>query len=216
MGDACFDSKPGRAALAQSHGTQDLHVLRSEMLRRRRALGPEDAARAALQISRRLWQLPFMARCRRLACYLAVRREADCGNVMAEAMARSRAVFLPVLHRRQLAFAPYRPGSAMVSNRFGIPEPAEAGGHWCRGAEIDVALLPLVAFDERGRRLGMGGGYYDRTFRFLLHHEHWRRPRLVGIAYDFQRVDALPARAWDVPLDAVVTDQRVYDCHAVR
>lgn len=200
--------------MATPQRTPELKSLRGDLIRRRCALDPEDVARASLQINRRLWQMPLMARCRRLACYLAVRQEADCGNIVAEAWSRGRAVFLPILHARQLVFAPYRPGMNMVSNRFGIPEPAQDDTAWCRGDELDVALLPLVGFDLHGSRLGMGGGYYDRTFRFLLDRRLWRRPRLIGIAYDFQRVDALPAREWDVPLDAVVTENRVYDCRA--
>lgn len=119
-------------------------------------------------------------------------------------------MLVPVLHGRQLLFAPYTRGAGMVSNRFGIPEPAETGRAWLRGLQIDVALVPLVAFDPSGHRLGMGGGYYDRTFRFLLHRRHWRRPALIGLAYEFQCVDAIARRAWDVPLDAVVTEVRVY------
>jgi 5-formyltetrahydrofolate cyclo-ligase len=174
-----------------------------------------DVAAASRQVDRLLWRLPFMARCRRLACYLAVRQEVDCAPMMAAAWARRRMVLLPVLHARQLTFAPYQRDMPMVRNRFGIPEPAAPGLHTCHGAGIDVVLVPLVGFDPRGSRLGMGAGYYDRTFRFLRHRRHWRHPRLVGIAYDFQCVDALPRRAWDVPLDVVVTDERVYECTPV-
>jgi 5-formyltetrahydrofolate cyclo-ligase len=93
-----------------------------------------------------------------------------------------------------------------VSNCFGIPEPAGASGRWLRGAELDVVLAPLVAFDRAGHRLGMGGGFYDRTFRFVVRRAEWRRPWIIGLAYDFQRVDALPVERWDVPLHAVVTE----------
>ena len=66
--------------------------------------------------------------------------------------------------------------------------------------------MPLVAFDDRGRRVGMGGGYYDRTFAARRGRRALRRPRLVGVAFGFQRRDALPGAAWDVPLDAAVTE----------
>jgi 5-formyltetrahydrofolate cyclo-ligase len=71
-------------------------------------------------------------------------------------------------------------------------------------------LLPLVGFDETGNRLGMGGGYYDRTLSYLRQRKHWRRPRLVGIAHECQKVDALAPSPWDVPLDMIVTEERVY------
>jgi len=74
-------------------------------------------------------------------------------------------------------------------------------------AALDIALVPLVAFDDYGRRLGMGGGYYDRTFAYLRHREHWRRPKLIGVAFEFQRVAELPAQPWDVPLDGIITEK---------
>ena len=198
--------------MAPTQGKSALETLRRNLLRTRAGVDANTAAEAARQVSRRLWQLPLMARCRSIACYLAVRRELDCGPIIATAIARGRSVLVPVLHGRQLVFAPYAHGADMVGNRFGIPEPAEADIAWSRAMHIDVALVPLVGFDTRGNRLGMGAGYYDRTFRFLLHRRCWRRPVLIGLAYEFQRVETVPQRAWDVPLDAVVTDQRVYRC----
>jgi 5-formyltetrahydrofolate cyclo-ligase len=66
--------------------------------------------------------------------------------------------------------------------------------------------MPLVGFDPRGNRIGMGKGYYDRALSFRRRQQHWKTPRLVGLAFECQRVDALPARAHDVPLDALVTE----------
>jgi 5-formyltetrahydrofolate cyclo-ligase len=79
-----------------------------------------------------------------------------------------------------------------------------------RAQELDLILMPLVGFDDRGNRLGMGGGFYDRSLEFLRHRQHWRKPHLLGIAYDFQRVNGLTADPWDVPLQGVITDQAVY------
>lgn len=198
--------------MSPPHGKVALDTLRRNLLRTRASVAANTAAEAAQQVNHRLWQLPLMARCRSIAGYLAVRRELDCGPIIATALARGRSVLVPVLHGRQLVFAPYVQGADMVGNRFGIPEPAEADKAWSRGMHIDVALVPLVGFDSRGNRVGMGAGYYDRTFRFLLHRRCWRRPVLIGLAYEFQCVEAVPHRAWDVPLDAVVTDKRVYQC----
>ena len=75
--------------------------------------------------------------------------------------------------------------------------------------DLDLVLVPLVAFDDRGNRLGMGGGYYDQTFAFLSQRQHYRRPTLLGVAYEFQRLVALPVQAWDIPLDGVATEKRV-------
>ena len=83
------------------------------------------------------------------------------------------------------------------------------------GRELDLILAPLVGFDTHGNRLGMGGGYYDRTFAYLKHRLHWQKPRLIGLAYELQRVADLANHAWDVPLQSVVTEQHIYVPSAV-
>ena len=87
-----------------------------------------------------------------------------------------------------------------AENQYGIPEPV--GTPACAAWQLDLILVPLVAFDDRGNRLGMGGGYYDRL---LSGSEHWpRRPRLLGVAHACQRAEALPVEAWDMPLNDVI------------
>ena len=76
--------------------------------------------------------------------------------------------------------------------------------------QLDVVIAPLVAFDESLNRLGMGGGYYDRTFAFRKRARVLRRPVLIGVAYSFQRVDRLQPENWDVPLDVVITEKESY------
>lgn len=185
----------------------ELKALRTALRRRRSALAPADVAEHSLAISRRLWREPCMARARRIACYVAVGGEVDCAPVMAEARQRGVTVHLPVLHGNALVFAAWDPDAGLLANRFGIPEPAGGAGRWLRATELDVVLAPLVAFDARGHRLGMGGGYYDRTLGFRRSRGAWRRPRIVGLAYEFQCVASLPRASWDVPLDAAITER---------
>ena len=73
---------------------------------------------------------------------------------------------------------------------------------------LDLVLMPLVAFDKAGNRLGMGKGYYDRSLKILNHRKAWRRPRLTGIAYEFQRVDKIDNEPWDIPLQFALTDKQ--------
>ena len=96
----------------------------------------------------------------------------------------------------------------MKPNRYGIPEPMDTQPRSAR--QLDLLLIPLVGFDSAGHRLGMGGGYYDATLAFLRHRRHWRKPRLLGVAYECQKVEALPHDPWDMPLDAVLTERRLY------
>ncbi|KLJ02316.1 5-formyltetrahydrofolate cyclo-ligase [Luteimonas sp. FCS-9] len=115
---------------------------------------------------------------------------------------------LPLLHGDTLRFAPWRAGDPLVTNRYGIPEPDVAPASALEAHEMALVVAPLVGFDAQGRRLGMGGGWYDRSFAFRR--TRAAPPALVGAAFALQQVDALEAADWDVPLDAVCTDTRTF------
>ena len=108
-----------------------------------------------------------------------------------------------------LLFAPWRPGDALVSNQFGIPEPDLAPASLLSPREMAVVVLPLVGFTRGGQRLGTGGGFYDRSFAFR--HDAPAPPWLVGAAYSFQQLDGLAAQPWDVPLDAIATESELIE-----
>ncbi len=191
--------------------SSDKRALRRRLRARRRALSEAERFRRARAVCALLARRPEFQRARRVALYLANDGEVDLAPLIDRLWRRGLPAYLPVLrplHARPLAFVPYRPGTLLVANRYGIPEPRAPRAQALAAPALDLVLVPLVAFDAEGRRLGMGGGYYDRTFAFLRQRRHWRRPRLVGVAYDFQEVAALPAEPWDVPLHAVVTERR--------
>ncbi len=152
-------------------------------------------------------------RSRRFAAYWAADGELDPAPLLALAERRHQRCFLPVLRshpQRKLWFVRYAPGYRLRRNRFGIPEPSLRQRRIALPWALDTLLMPLVGFDDQCRRLGMGGGFYDRTLAYLRQRRHWRRPLLVGLAYECQRVAELAAAPWDVPLDWVVTEQRLY------
>jgi len=125
--------------------------------------------------------------------------------------ALGKIIYLPVLvpfSRQKLWFAKYAPSDRLVLNRFGIPEPVRR--RLIKPCALDLVLTPLVAFDSRGHRIGMGGGYYDRSFAFLRRRRHWRKPRLLGLAYELQKLPGIIPNDWDIPLDAVATEARIY------
>lgn len=120
--------------------------------------------------------------------------------------------YLPVLKpapQKHLWFAPHRLGDPLQPNRYGIPEPDTNRHPPLPLRQLDIILMPLVGFDEKLNRLGMGGGYYDRSLAFL-HHSQWRRPRLIGIAHECQKVNQLIPAPWDIPMDALVTEKMLY------
>jgi len=112
---------------------------------------------------------------------------------------------LPVLHEDgRLRFAPWRAGAALSTNRFGIPEPDVPASSLLAAEAMALVVAPLVAFDAREHRLGMGGGWYDRTFAFRR--ERAAPPHLVGAAFAAQQVESVFPESWDMPLDALCTE----------
>ena len=189
--------------------------LRAEMRRRRRALSAARQARAARQAARRLARLPAYWHSRRIAAFLATDGELDPTPLMMRALAAGKQWFLPVLHplgHRRLWFAPWRPGKPLRPNLYGILEPCWRPGELVSSRALDLVLLPLVAFDDHCNRMGMGAGYYDRTFAWRMRGGVWRGPLLLGYAHDCQRWPRLAAQPWDVPLDGVVTDGGIQGC----
>ncbi len=137
--------------------------------------------------------------------------------MLKEALEDGKAVYLPVLSRRiggrsriKLSFVRWSADETMRLNRFDIPEPTRRGRHIRPASHLDLILVPLVGFDGACNRIGMGGGYYDRTLAYLKLRRYWRRPRLIGVAHECQRLAKIEARPWDIPLDAVVTERQVY------
>ena len=167
-----------------------------------------DAAAAAVAANLARLGLPKPGT--RVAAYLAMDGELDPAPALSLARRRGCDLFLPVVtrfSRRSMRFSRLGAGAAMRRNRWGILEPDRPGinGRW-----LDLALVPCVAFDANGERLGMGAGFYDRHFSFLKHRSAWCRPRLLGLAYEFQRTTGIDVRPWDVPLWGVVTERGVY------
>ncbi len=190
--------------------------LRREMRNRRQALGDAQRMRLSECAATCFSRHRLFLRAQRMACYLPNDGELDPTPLMTLAWTMGKQVYLPVLsHLRSnhLLFAPYTPGDALRENRFGIPEPVVSLRHMINLKGLDLVLAPLVAFDGQGNRLGMGGGFYDRSFAFLRRRRHWLKPHLVGMAYEFQRVDSLEHQRWDVPLQGVVTERGFVATH---
>lgn len=190
-------------------------LLRARMSVRRNELGARQRVEAAAGVLRSLESLPEFLTDANVAGYWAVRGELPLNLAVASLQRRDQHYFLPMLgHTRQLRFAEYHDKVDLQANRFGIPEPASAPNDLLTAQDMHVILLPLLAFDRDGHRLGTGGGWYDTTLAFLRDASRPTRPLLVGIGYAFQQVDAVPTEPWDVPLDYVATDEALITCAA--
>ncbi|HSN18925.1 MAG TPA: 5-formyltetrahydrofolate cyclo-ligase [Gammaproteobacteria bacterium] len=185
-------------------------ALRQQLRAARRALTPEVRLQHAISAAMKLCESAAYREARRIAVYVAMDGELDPTPLVMRAHTDGREVYLPVLPPMEgpMSFRPYKPDTTLVANRFGIPEPKfPEGGRIAK--EMDLVITPLVGFDLAGNRLGMGAGFYDRTFGFLRHMEK-PHPLLIGYAYELQKVPALSAESWDVPLAAVATEQHFY------
>lgn len=187
--------------------------IRRECRRKRRALTPAQQVHHSLAFTALARKEGLFLRSRLIAAYVGANGELDPTPLFDIIHACHKQLFLPVLRphpQLKLWFIRHPNRGKLVRNRFGIPEPPVKHRHIFLPWALDVVLVPLVAFDAACNRMGMGGGYYDRTLAFLRHRRLWRRPQLIGVAHECQRVAQLPTREWDVPLDLVITERRVY------
>lgn len=185
---------------------QSKREIRAQMRAARRSLDHVERWALASRLARVATYAVLLRRARRFACYLPNDGEMDLTPLMQRLWAFGRESFLPVIHGPRLWFFPFERGTPLGEGRYGIPEPAVSPARRCRISALNVVLMPLVAFDDTGNRLGMGGGYYDQTFSFKRRPRSGCEPLLIGVAYEFQRVERLPRRLWDVPLDGIVTE----------
>jgi 5-formyltetrahydrofolate cyclo-ligase len=190
--------------------------LRKRLREQRRSLSAHERKRYSDQLAKTFAKTNLFRNSTHIAFYLANDGELDLLPLMQIAWRMKKHCYLPILsppfRQHLLYFARYHEGDPLILNQFAIPEPKVSPRQWQSGRRLNLVLTPLVGFDARGNRLGMGGGYYDRTFAYLRNHHSWRRPRLVGIAYDFQQVDQLESASWDVPLTAIVTPKKIIIC----
>lgn len=183
--------------------------LRTEVRHRRRALTPSQQQQAAVQAAQRIVDHPRIQAAQSVAMFLSFDGELPTRPAIERLWALGKRVVLPVLHPfspGHLLFLDYQPETELIPNRLRIPEPPLDVRHILPLHQLEVILTPLVAFDDRGQRLGMGGGFYDRTLA------QWRTrgPYPIGLAHDCQQVKSIPAEPWDVPLPEIITPGKVW------
>lgn len=185
--------------------------LRSHLRRLRAEIPPRERAVAADRLRSRAIRHGLLTRPFRVGFYIPFGAEMDPLPLLNHALWLGKACYLPVVPRgteRQMHFARLTRHGRWYRNRFGIHE------HWSprqiRARQLDLLFVPLVGFDESGYRLGMGGGFYDASLGYLRRRKVWRKPFLIGVAYERQKVHKVPHDPWDMPLDAVLTEERLY------
>lgn len=190
--------------------------LRRMLRKARRALTPSEQRQAAHGLYRQLAQHPLFRRAKHISLYLPTDGEIDPRLLLREAQRRGKITYLPVLSawpKTKMVFQRVAPGEKLIPNRFRILEPRINRARQRKVWALDLVLLPLVGFDATGGRLGMGGGFYDRSLAYQARRQSWRKPTLLGLAHECQKVACLDQASWDVPLQGTVSDRQWYVAH---
>lgn len=191
-----------------SYSLQNKVESRKNLLNKRAAVTIEYRKAAAQTALTLLLESPLFATSQNIACYFAQDKEFDCTPFINAVWQANKQCYLPVLssqNKNHLEFVSYHKNDTLRLNRYNILEPQKAE-HF-HPENLDLVLIPLVGFDLNGHRLGMGGGYYDRTFNFLKE-KKYAKPYLLGLAYALQQAE-IPHDAWDISLDGVLTEERL-------
>lgn len=192
---------------------QAVSRLRQQKRMQRQRLPASTQKQNSLNLRDQLTKDERFKRCRNVACYFANDGEIDPQPIIERAWSLRKKVYLPILSplKNRLYFVPYEKHSKLKNNRFNIPEPVCQPSHWKTAYQLDLLLLPLVAFDTQGNRIGMGGGFYDRTLAYLQLRQFWKKPILIGLAHEIQKVNNLDSQSWDIPLNYIITEKKRYD-----
>jgi len=187
-------------------------ALRAKIRAQRRALSPKQQKTANAQLHKHLERSLILLRAKHIALYLGSDGEICPKALISHYLKRKKQLYLPVLHpikKNHMVFCPVTSTTKLKKNHFGILEPDIRNSSCMTANLLSLVLLPLVAFDSKGNRMGMGGGYYDRAFEFKQKTSR-HSPRLIGLAHELQKQEQLPTESWDIPLFAIFTDQQIY------
>jgi 5-formyltetrahydrofolate cyclo-ligase len=191
--------------------TSQRQQLRSLIRKRRQQLSAGAQQQAATDLAAKVLASDIIAPGQHIALYLANDGELDTYPLIQALWQLGKSVYLPVLHpfvAGYLLFVRYDKDTLLYPNKFGIPEPLAACHRLIPLQQLDIIFTPLVAFDAAGNRLGMGGGFYDRTLSQLSPDSHCQ---VIGLAHNCQQVDAVPDEAWDIPLKQIITPGKYFD-----
>ncbi|MBW8184001.1 5-formyltetrahydrofolate cyclo-ligase [Shewanella sp. NR704-98] len=184
--------------------------IRANIRAARRNISPEQQACFGQQACAHMLAQLEKLKVKRLALYLTNDGELDTQPLIEILWQNGIEVYLPRLHpfsRGNLLFLAYRPNTSLVQNSLKIWEPKLDITQMIQPHQLDVIITPLVAFDDVGNRMGMGGGFYDRT---LVNWERMGSPLPIGYAHDCQQVDSLPCEYWDIPLPMIITPTKIW------
>ncbi|EKT64808.1 5-formyltetrahydrofolate cyclo-ligase [Providencia burhodogranariea] len=183
--------------------------IRKKIRKKRQELTAHEQQLAAQNLMHNALEHPAIIHAQHIALFLSFDGEIDTHPLIDALWQQNKEVYLPVLHpfnRHNLLFLRYTPETRLVKNRFNIDEPPLDITSVLPLSQLDIMMIPLVAFDDQGQRLGMGGGFYDRTLA------NWQQKGFypIGLAHDCQQVQSLPTAHWDIPLPEIITPKKTW------
>ncbi len=187
-------------------------ALRKRLLLQRSQLDRIQQTTASARITEQLSHHPLFLASDTIAAYQPIHCEIDPRGLIQKAWQAHKSCYLPILQAKQLIFGAYQSDTHLKKNRFNIPEPIDSTCARITPEALDLVLVPLLGFTIQGQRLGMGAGFYDRSFAFLLKQARPTRPFLLGLAYEWQKLARFSEERWDVPLNAILTEEKFYFC----
>jgi len=205
-GDVFLHSEAGEwQSLAEPDVTNKQKQLRQEGRKARTAKSAVERELASNIIAAKVISSNWFRHAEYVACYLPTPDEVNTWEIIARAWRMKKRIFVPVLEKTsRMQFQEITPESELQRNKFGLYEPQD--GDLAPARMLDVVLTPIVAFDDRMHRIGMGGGYFDRRFAFLRHRANWIHPKLIGLAFACQKVEEIAPNPWDIRVFRVITE----------
>jgi 5-formyltetrahydrofolate cyclo-ligase len=180
------------------------NYIRTRIKSERQALTSPFMQRSAIALLGHVSKAELIEQYDNIAFYLPVGGEISCMPIIEYALSLGKKCYVPKITsgERSMSFLPYEGKESVEKGKYGIPEPTASPSQAIPVDDLSLVFMPLVAFDNAGNRLGMGGGYYDTVFSQL---NPKKRPQLVGLAYNLQKVPQVPTEKWDLRMDAVIT-----------
>lgn len=186
--------------------------IRKKILLKREQLDPVFCKNASVKICDKISRLEIFQKSNTIAFYLSIKNEVDPTPLLQNALQQSKKCYLPIIDQKEnhLIFVKYNNGDELITNKFGILEPVFSNDNIQNivlANELDLVIAPLVAFDNSNNRLGMGCGFYDRTFAFKQNAPKNTKPFLLGIGYEIQRIENIKPNKFDIKMDLIITEE---------
>ncbi len=190
-------------ATTDDHDAQ--RALRKSARAARAGMSSDERDKASEKIADKIIRSSWFRSSKFIACYLPAEEEVDTWPLIERAWRMKKRVFAPLVEKNfTMQFCELSTDSKLVFNQYGLPEPQD--GKIIAPRALDLVITPVVAFDDDCNRIGMGGGYFDRTFSFLRNRKLLFHPKLIGLAFSCQRVDKIAPNPWDIPIFRLINE----------